>query len=73
MGKKPGRKKPAMLDGQLRQAMVDSGKAVTELAELAGLADHGSVSRFLAGKRTLRLDVAAKIAAALGLELRKRG
>jgi plasmid maintenance system antidote protein VapI len=55
----------------LRRAVRDSGLPLQALAEAAGV-HRGSVSRFVRGERSLRLDMADRLAAYLGLELRKK-
>lgn len=52
----------------LRRAILDSGLPLLRVAEETGV-DRASISRFVAGKRSLRLDVADRLAAYLGLEL----
>lgn len=54
---------------QLREAMAASGKTQTELSEATGI-QQASLSRFLTGKRGLRIEDADKLAAYFGLELR---
>lgn len=68
-----------MIDKQLRaaarQVIAAGGATQSELAAAAGI-PQPRLSVFLTGRGTLRLDSAAKLAAALGLELRpvdKRG
>jgi transcriptional regulator with XRE-family HTH domain len=53
----------------LRRAIVASGIPLLQLAQRTGV-QRMSLSRFLAGKRSLRLDLADKLAAFFGLELR---
>lgn len=57
------------ISGALRQAAKDSEYTQVELAKLAGL-DRTSLGRFMRGERSLRLDLAARLAECLGLELR---
>lgn len=54
----------------LRDAIRSSGESHYAIAKRAGIASD-MIDRFVSGERLLRLDTAAKIAAALGLELRK--
>jgi len=54
---------------QLRQAILRADVTRYRLAQLTGVAE-AVLSRFVNGKRTLTLDTAAKLATALGLELR---
>jgi len=58
----------------LRQAVLDSGLPLQQIAEAAGV-ERASLSRFVRGQRTLRLDMADRLAAYFRLELRpeKRG
>jgi plasmid maintenance system antidote protein VapI len=53
----------------LRRAIVESGKALIALERETGI-QRGSLSRFLRGKQSLRLDLADKLAAHFGLALR---
>jgi plasmid maintenance system antidote protein VapI len=55
----------------LRQAVRDSGLPLLRIAQAAGV-ERASLSRFVRGERTLRLDMADRLAAYFGLELRKR-
>jgi len=52
----------------LRQAILDSGLPLLRLAAETGV-ERASLSRFAAGKRSLRLDMADKLAAFFGLQL----
>jgi plasmid maintenance system antidote protein VapI len=54
----------------LRQAIIDSGLPLLQIAEKTGV-ERASLSRFVAGKRSLRLDMADKLAAFFGLALIK--
>ena len=56
----------------LRQAIVDSGLPLQQVAERAGV-ERASLSRFVRGQRTLRLDMADRLAAYFGFELKKAG
>ena len=60
----------------LRRAIRDSGQSLYAIARDTGLQLH-SVSRFLRGQTSLRLDLADRLAQHFGLELRpakpKRG
>jgi plasmid maintenance system antidote protein VapI len=55
----------------LRRAIVASGKPLIALERETGV-ERMSISRFVAGKQSLRLDVADKLAAHFGLELRPK-
>ena len=54
----------------LRRAILDSGLPLLRLANDTGV-QRASLSRFVRGKNSLRLDVADKLAAYFGLELMK--
>jgi predicted transcriptional regulator len=58
-----------VLDQSLRRAIKDSGLSDNELARRTGV-PQPTISRFLAGA-DMKLATAAKIAAYLGLSLRK--
>jgi plasmid maintenance system antidote protein VapI len=55
----------------LRRAIIESGKALIALERETGI-QRMSLSRFIASKQSLRLDVADRLAAYFGLELRPR-
>lgn len=55
----------------LRQAIVESGKPLIALERETGI-QRMSLSRFVRGKNSLRLDLADKLAAYFGLELQPR-
>jgi plasmid maintenance system antidote protein VapI len=55
----------------LRKAVRDSGLSLYAIAAAAGL-KRPSLSRFMAGTQSLRLDMADRLAAYFGLELRTR-
>jgi plasmid maintenance system antidote protein VapI len=55
----------------LRQAIVDSGKPLIALERETGV-QRMSLTRFVRGERSLRLDLADKLAAYFGLELRAK-
>jgi hypothetical protein len=57
-----------MIDETLRQALADDGRTIYEIAKATNT-ETDIWYRFQAGK-TIRLDTAAKLAAALGLELK---
>jgi plasmid maintenance system antidote protein VapI len=52
----------------LRRAILDSGLPLLQIAEETGV-ERASLSRFVAEKRSLRLDMADKLAAYFGLTL----
>lgn len=54
---------------QLKAALIASGKSQREIEEAVGI-PQASISRFLNGKRGLRIEDADKLATFLGLELR---
>lgn len=53
---------------QLKKAIKESELSNWKLAQVAKV-DQGVISRFMAGERDLKLETAAKIVAALGMEL----
>jgi plasmid maintenance system antidote protein VapI len=55
----------------LRRAIIESGVAFLKIEQDTGIA-RASISRFVAGKRSLRLDLADKLAAYFRLELRAK-
>jgi len=57
------------LSEPLRRAIVESGFPFLQIQEKTGV-DRASISRFVAGDRSLRLDLADKLAAFFGLILR---
>ena len=59
------------LEQQLRSAVKDSGLTIYRLAKDSGVSQP-VLSRFLNGKRGITLATAAKLANALGLELRPK-
>ncbi len=52
----------------LRQAIIDSGLPLLRIAQDTGV-ERASISRFVGGKRSLRLDMADKLAVYFGLLL----
>jgi transcriptional regulator with XRE-family HTH domain len=54
----------------IRQAIVESGLPLQQISEKTGV-ERASLSRFVRGERSLRLDMVDKLAANFGLELRK--
>ena len=58
------------ITGVLRQAIIESGLPLLRIANETGV-QRASLSRFVRGKNSLRLDVADKLAAYFGLELTK--
>ena len=57
------------IEQKLREAIVKSKMSRYKISQLSGVSE-GQLSLFVNGKRTLTLPVAAKLAKALGLELR---
>jgi plasmid maintenance system antidote protein VapI len=55
----------------LRQAIVDSGKPLLQLAGESGVVRQ-SIMYFVRGERSMVLDKADRLAEVLGLELRHR-
>jgi transcriptional regulator with XRE-family HTH domain len=62
------KKAPQSLSDQLRELIAAAGPSVYELARDAGV-DRSVLSRFLAGKRTITLETADRLAAVLRLRL----
>lgn len=56
------------IEKALKRAIIGSGLSYYRLGLETGVSDRG-ISWFIQGKRTLRLDIAAKLAAYLELEL----
>ncbi len=56
------------IEKALKDAIVRSGLTAYRLSKDTGLSQY-SIGWFVQGKRTLRLDIAAKLAKRLGLEL----
>ena len=57
------------IEAQLQQAILRSGMTRYRLAQLSGVSE-AVLSRFVAGKRTVTLTTAARLAGVLGLELK---
>jgi plasmid maintenance system antidote protein VapI len=55
----------------LRKAIADSGLAHIAIERATGV-KRGSIARFLRGERSLRLDLADRLAAFFGLEVRAK-
>ena len=55
----------------LKKAIKDSGMAHYAIEQETGV-QRASIMRFMRGERSLRLDIADKLAVYLGLELAKR-
>jgi plasmid maintenance system antidote protein VapI len=53
----------------LRKAILDTGLPLLQVAKATGV-ERASLSRFVRGERTLRLDMADRLATYFGLELR---
>jgi plasmid maintenance system antidote protein VapI len=62
------KKAPTSLSDQLRDLIAGAGPSVYELARDAGV-DRSVLSRFLAGKRTITLETADRLAKLLKLRL----
>ncbi len=56
------------LEAVLRKAIVDSGRAVNEIAVAADVPQSG-LSRFMRSERTLTLPIASRLCKTLRLEL----
>jgi plasmid maintenance system antidote protein VapI len=59
------------LSDVLRRAILESGMTRYAIAVKAGV-DQASLSRFVAGKRSMSLETADKLMDVLGLEVRPR-
>lgn len=64
-----GKSQPAMSD-MLRAAILDSEMNLAAIERETGI-DRSSLSRFLAGKRSMRLDMADRLAHYFGIALTK--
>jgi transcriptional regulator with XRE-family HTH domain len=62
------KKAPQSLSEQLRELIAAAGPSVYELARNAGV-DRSVLSRFLAGKRTITLETADRLAAVLKIRI----
>jgi plasmid maintenance system antidote protein VapI len=65
------KKAPTSLSDQLREFIAGAGPSTYELARDTGV-DRSVLSRFLAGKRTITLDTADRLARVLKLRLTDR-
>jgi hypothetical protein len=72
VGKRKKEPPPATVCDQLRAAIEASGKTHYRIGKDAGVKPE-LVARFVRRERDIRGETFAKIAAALGLELRKKG
>ncbi len=54
---------------RLREAIIESGIPLLQIEQATGV-QRASLSRFLNGKQSLRLDIADKLAVYFGLELK---
>jgi plasmid maintenance system antidote protein VapI len=61
-------KKAESMTDVLRRAIRGSGLAMLAIANATGV-ERASISRFVRGERSLRLDMADKLAAYFGLRL----
>jgi plasmid maintenance system antidote protein VapI len=59
------------ITGVLKQAIADSGLAYNAIERATGV-KRQSIMRFVRGERSLRLDMADRLAAFFGLELRPK-
>ncbi len=62
---------PAPITNKLRRAIVESGVTYKALSRETGVA-RASIQRFVDGRQSLRLDMADRLAAYFGLELREQ-
>lgn len=65
-------KAPPTMTAVLLSTIKDSGQSLYAIAQATGV-DKAALGRFVAGKQSLRLDIADKLAAHLGLELSAKG
>lgn len=65
------KKKYMTMTEVLRQAIIDSGLPLLTLGKASGV-DRASLRRFVNGERSLRLDMADKLAAYFALKLLKQ-
>jgi plasmid maintenance system antidote protein VapI len=63
-------KPAASMTETLRRAIVESGISYKALARDTGVA-RASIQRFVDGRQSIRLDIADRLAACYGLELRR--
>jgi transcriptional regulator with XRE-family HTH domain len=63
--------KQKTIKDQLKAAIKASGLTYYRISKDAGITET-AIARFMSGERGLNIDTAAKICAALNLELRKR-
>jgi plasmid maintenance system antidote protein VapI len=61
-------KKTSSLSDQIRDAIRDDGRSLYELAEDAAV-NRSSLSRFMAGERTITLETADQVARVLKLRI----
>jgi plasmid maintenance system antidote protein VapI len=66
------KRRPGSVVDQLRRAIRDSGLTHYRIGKDAGVKPE-IVARFVRGERDVRAETFAKIATALGLELRRKG
>ena len=66
------RKSKSPITDVLRQAILDSGLAYIELERQTGVM-RDSISRFVRGQQSLRLDMADKLVAYFGIQIRRKG
>lgn len=68
---KKQRKTESPLTDGIRQAIAESGKPLLQIANETGV-QLASLSRFVSGAQSLRLDVADKLVVYFGLELTEK-
>ena len=66
------RKPTSTLTSVLRDAIIERGVSYKALSRETGVA-RASIQRFVDCRQSIRLDMADRLAAYFGLELRKRG
>jgi plasmid maintenance system antidote protein VapI len=68
---RPTRKQPTMTE-LLRQAMTEPGRTFLGIQRDTGV-KRQSMMKFARGKQSLRLDMADRLAAYFGIEVRRKG
>lgn len=66
------RKRKSPITDPLKRAIAECGLPMLRLSNAAGV-ERASLIRFMRGERSLRLDVADKLAEYFGLELTNKG
>lgn len=66
------KRKPRSVTDELRRAIAGSGVTLYQVAKDSDV-EPSVIYRFMAGKQSLTLDTVDRLAAYLGLELKKKG